>query len=1548
MAATALCAGIILSNINVYASEPNAPVAGEVYENPASGKKEYCPKASEFTVTYNNNKATVIDLTIECTEDYDVVVLPGAFIKDSTNYNAIYDEITFRKISEAGKGVAIQEGATVSTLGNNLLIDYIRFDSGSKLNSYSRVFDGWTNLTTVEGLTDAIEPNSTGIIEFGSTFNGCVNLKSITLDFKDRSVDMLDTFNGCNKLQTLVIKNANIVRINKLVVRGDSSYSMATGCNIYPMDITFENIIFPENGGSQYLYEAFLTVSGKITFKNCKAGTSNLIDFTGAFKGSKAVDFKPSLIAQYNVNLPKASGSYSGGNIEISGAKAYSADYMFDGSSYGVIKLDGLITEDTTSAVDMFYNANLVSVNGIKTWSVGNISLDRLFENTTALYDYETTSQQTDYINTEILKDIKSVDLSKVKSCDAMLCFSNEGYIADYRGLNLKSVTKFKPIRKAAQFYTPLVSPVNYELPINDIYYQTDSDIELCGGYKLTKVNNATHTFEGSLLESNTLIFDKSATLKIANILKGDSNTFNVISGYALSEYLDNDTDYYMDNQCKIPATLTEVVNAGSSKEVYIKNYGVNEDLDTGISFRFDIISNNITALFGDNSEYVKLLDYNPTVVIKKESNPNSFVLTSDAKKKAKSQFYTVGINVEDNGEIKQVKRLNKDMVVSVPLPNDYDGKGVIILHYMNGLNEVPMTIVPTIDQSTNTLQFAMDSFSHVAVLYNTAETETHKIKVVWEDDGNYRNRCGITFVWTAYYDGGLTDTGTIEYRVNAQSESEFEYEIYKEMSGQTFDHVEVQYILNGDIQHIDEMKSPDSLTDALTLTIPDKTEIENHTVKVDYSDVTAEDFSTFIKSYKNTATLTVRADYKDGTYDLQGVKKTLASNIKVYDFPLELKTVLADGTELDEYSYDISIPDGYHSEIDYDKDEIIITTEKDVYGDYINFKVSIYPDDNNNANGNRPSMFSVRAIAKFGDKEWVYPFGIACRTPGYTSYSTTISIPGTCNDVPRTSLNFEVDPVDGYAITIGEVGNDYAFIDVKDESIEDTPYKQTVSISFMNDTVQVRPSSIVVNMQDSSGGNKITRTLTIPPYTVDVEVPTKDTYVITSVSGLDNYVVTCAGLTVVAVYNKQPSTTEYTQEFSLNIKDSSNEDGSRPASVTFTVTDGKGSEKTFDLSITGNDRFGKSIKVSDETPWKISKIEGFPERYKVSINGSSATAEYTPEKITKAVSVKFEGDNNNQDRTRPSSVTIDVVNGSTKVAAISADENTNWAANVILNKYISGVEASYTFDCEDVRNYSKTVSGDTITLKFTGTLTGSSNGNSVTGLTTNTVDGKSSDVEEPDFSIDSFDWIDYANRYRDLKRAYGYNKQKLYAHYIHYGIAEGRYATFTGKYSTVNEDILAAYFPDDYKYTLIDTKTDGTAATGTVNTTTGSIQQTDNTVSGNSVNIAEPVDNTETDDGTSDNGDGTFTTKVVNEDGTVTEITKDVDGNIISTKTVSEDGTVTEITKDADGNIISTQQYKTGDARDISSRLMIIFGILLLLTGAYISFITLRTKQPK
>lgn len=1543
----------MLSTIDVKAAGQATQIpVGQAYLNPVTGKREYSPLPNEIKAGFANPTDpssfywSGLDIQ-KPSGEYDVVVLPQSFRQDGLSVSSItYPSSTFKYISNLGKGVVIPSGAVVSSLQDDLNIDYIRFDEGSSLTDYSHAFRGWSNLETVDGFIGAIKPKN-GSIDLGETFAGCSSLQGITLDFGGENASFYNTFTECTKLKDITIKNANVSSINQLVVRGNDSYSTQTGINRYPMNITFNGVTFPDNESGSYLSEAFNSVSGKITFKNCTANGSELINFNDAFKGSFAINLKSSLTTSYNKGFSNGDGSYAGGNLEIIGAKAYSAERMFNNATYGVLKLNGLITEDTISAESMFADATVVDIDGINTWQIGTANISDMFNGTNLIYDSESEDdEQVDHLSTDLIEDIKAVDYSKAASADRMLCFNVDGYIPDYSGMDLSGLDIFEPVSvNNAPFYTSEVPPRYYSLPFSNVYYQSEEDKEYCSGYRLTKAAGASGNIEGSLLLTNTLITGSCAKIKVINILSGDVAEYNVISGHKLQEYLDNEIEYFSDSDCNTSAIMTQELINGSSTVLYTHDTGIEDDLDSDVGYEFNVTTGNILATFDGHTDLTRLIDYDPRIRIKKEQKPDEFDITIDSKKKAACQFYDIGITVIEDGVEKEVKTISQDMVVTVPLPQTYDRKGVIILHYADGLDNEPEVLTANVDTEANTVQFYMNSFSHVAVIYNDAAVETREVTVKWVDDGNYRNRCGITFNWTANYEGGLTDTGSFNYTAKPQDETTLSFEVQKEILGAKLESIVIEYVLKGEIGHKPEW---DEETGTLTLTLENKEEVENRVVRVDLTDVSDDDFRAYVEKNANI-TLTVSVTYEDGTTSEQTLTKVLASNYKVYEIPYQLTTVMASGVAMTDIVYSVNMPDSYHAEIDYEADSIVITKEKDVYGDYNNnYTVTGFFNDDNNASGKRPDEVKVKARATFGDKEWSIDFSIVCRRIGYSSYQVTIPVPGTCNGIPRDSITFEPDPVEGYKVTVAKVESDHAWIDYDIEGsgeIEDPVNEKDMEVLItmlgLWSTDKI-PNSIVLHLQNTSTGNIIMRTVqrkgilaynTIS-FTSIIKVPDDGTYEICGADGFEgNWMVRYSGFELIAEYlghkdsdpDPNPSGNKYTQNFVIDISDNDNEDGSRPEKVTVTVTDGKGAEEKFEVNVKSGKRFTKTLEVPDETAWSIKSVEGFPDRFKISLSSNIANVEYTPEKATNTVSVKFEGDGDNVDLTRPTSVLVYVKNGESTIKNVTVDSGTNWSANIEVNKYREGVEAKYTIDCDDVKNYSKTVDGNTITLKFSGTLTKAAQDaenakNSTDGGITGSGSSGSNGVAENDMSLENFDWIDYANRYPDLKRAYGYNKQKLYAHYIRYGIAEGRIATFTGKYSTVNEDILAAYFPDDYKYALIQTSTNGTT-TDTVNESTVSGNSVDSSMSENSIDTADPV----VDTNVIDNGDGTTTEKMV-----------------------GEDGTVTEITKDADGNIISTKQYKTGDSREIASHMMIIFGILSLLAGACVLIVSLRDKRPR
>lgn len=432
------------------------------------------------------------------------------------------------------------------------------------------------------------------------------------------------------------------------------------------------------------------------------------------------------------------------------------------------------------------------------------------------------------------------------------------------------------------------------------------------------------------------------------------------------------------------------------------------------------------------------------------------------------------------------------------------------------------------------------------------------------------------------------------------------------------------------------------------------------------------------------------------------------------------------------------------------------------------------------------------------------------------------------------------------------------------------TEYALTVKFSDASDKTK-RPSQLPIAWTATTESGAITTgtanvdiTTATDTFTTNVTVPAatseKRTVVFTA-PALNGYGLQSAGTTF--TYTLTAAST--TANVEIIFDDSENKAGRRPDKLEFTLKDSSNESNTVTGSITIADNtttttrtYNATVSIPAGTTYVIKEVKNLPTGYTASYSGLSATLKYTPETVSKTYSVKFEGD---AESVRPSSVTITVKSGDTTGSTLTVSKDTNWSATATLAKYIKGVEAAWTPSVDNVSNYSASVSGETITLKYTGTLTEAQKAEAAKAAGNDTTDATKEETENDLYNYDKFDWIDYANRYPDVKKAFGYNKEQLYAHYIHYGIAEGRVATFTGKYENVNEEILAAYFPNDYKYrvSVSDPLADMTNVT-------------DSTVSGNTV--------------VSTDGSGNTVIKKDNGDGTTTETVIDSEGNVVSTRT--------------------------------------------------------------
>ena len=187
------------------------------------------------------------------------------------------------------------------------------------------------------------------------------------------------------------------------------------------------------------------------------------------------------------------------------------------------------------------------------------------------------------------------------------------------------------------------------------------------------------------------------------------------------------------------------------------------------------------------------------------------------------------------------------------------------------------------------------------------------------------------------------------------------------------------------------------------------------------------------------------------------------------------------------------------------------------------------------------------------------------------------------------------------------------------------------------------------------------------------------------------------------------PETTEI--EVTKVWDDSSDQDGKRPDSVTFTVT---GSDKnTYEVELKGDgDTWTAKVEVEKyynggtEVTFSVDEEDLSSLGYTKKIDDKTLTItnKYEPEKKTLTV-IKVWDDAGDQDGKRPESVefTITGSDGKTYKATLEAPESGDpdtWTATVDVDKYTSGGETvTFTVDEEDVADYEKSIDNDKLTI---------------------------------------------------------------------------------------------------------------------------------------------------------------------------------------------------------------------------------------------------------
>ncbi len=406
------------------------------------------------------------------------------------------------------------------------------------------------------------------------------------------------------------------------------------------------------------------------------------------------------------------------------------------------------------------------------------------------------------------------------------------------------------------------------------------------------------------------------------------------------------------------------------------------------------------------------------------------------------------------------------------------------------------------------------------------------------------------------------------------------------------------------------------------------------------------------------------------------------------------------------EYSIDeIEIPEGYEVSINNENHgNLVITNTHEP--ELTEVAVNKIWDDADNQDGIRPEAITVNLLAN-GEQvdsetvtakdSWEYTF---TELPKYAAGEEIVYT------VDEAAVEGYEKQVDGYNIT-----NSY------------TPELTELVVSKVWDDANnqdgVRPESVTVNLLNNRGAIIDEATLSednewqhtfpdLPKYENGIEINYSVTEnSVTEYSTSIEKTETEEGIESVITNTHTPGETSVT--VTKGWDDGNNQDGIRPESVQVQLlADGE--------AIEGQ----KPVKLDESTNWthtwnglpekadgvaidySVEEIE-VPEGYEVTVHDEDhgniiLTNAHTPEAIEIA-GTKTWDDANNQDGTRPDSITVNLLANGKTVQSVKVIEADDWKYSFTnLPKYEAGVEIEYTITENTVDGYNTTINGYDIT----------------------------------------------------------------------------------------------------------------------------------------------------------------------------------------------------------------------------------------------------------
>ena len=1473
-------------------------VASPIRANAAGGDSAMTDSplelAKENMVGSNNSEGTfeLTGITGIDTEGYFAIEVPEGS-------NKLLIKKDFFKTA-TGADIVLGENVEIEKPDPNGVIAGIDFANNNTIvgqEVFKETFKGFANLKSVDNFGLAINASTGSLISLENTFEDCTSLESIEISTTSQVSESLfnKTFIGCYNLTNVAIRNGKIKGAVSLFGNFDDVEAKNR-------TVIFDSCKFDEAGINDTFYDIYGTI--KIT--------NSTNSQNGGFKVS-------------NLVTNADSDALDSLTLDFTGSKIESIDELIKGK-FTSVTLNNIFSDETTFIGSIFEDTvTLESAPRItgkmptaleelehpfKGLSLNNKAdeksalssfLEGLDLTTVTKYRalYLTDGSTTGTGNTYNYTDLSKLDLNPNEEA-VYEDFPAGSYLPEYfitaKSFGGSYVLPFEAWKVNAGADNGTDTHTRVEADDNGVTIKVDT-ITNVKGFKYAPAS----------LEDTTKYTSARATIKTIDVATGTTRTGhygNENSVTGTREYVE-DVQYFEDEDLTIPYDATDKkLVAGEILTLYYTSnpsQGEDESVDTK-DITLNVVwvdedkagrPNEIKVNWlaeteaGDTEEGSVNIDSNKidstqteaiSVPTQIKGNPvTKYTITADLS----GTDYSYETSVEDaENTIKLTLTKNASSEVDPPSDVEKEEEETKSL-----IENKPSNIVINYGKDTKAITATLSDGRTMPLVSDATQTT---VKVERKDQTVYQKPSGLSSDKFIFFDISIEIKDGDQTHTVKSVDSPIGIAVEIPTDCDTTKQVKVYHYTNGIMTEPEEIRNA-SVT-GTHIVIPttsysyygiayNTSSVEKRTITIDWDDA----------GYEADRPTSVVADWTATYADDSTLKGTVVFNRDI-------------NTNKQTQTFEVAKKNGNSTLVDVVSNVRAITgyEVKPKTGDALGWTIKwdgniaqqinhpFRVDFSDAPADKRPSSYTFKVIGVYTDghrEEKSITLDIDTTGVALEVVSFPITRDGNKDSI-HDYTTWEYPDVDGFTLSSTGTTAIFKYNGTVTEPVQ-TVYPITVKFNGDSADKSKRPTQVEITWTSTTktsnttttGNETINLVKDVDTVTQNITIPNgtnEDRTVTITGPVINGYTMVVTGHTI--TYTLTQVEKVVNTEYTIRFEDNSNKAGRRPAELKITLTEVGNTTNTVTSTFkipenvtTTVEKYTGTIPTTEGKTYSITKVEGAPEAYEVVLEGLTAKLKYKEETIDKTFKIVWEGD---VEETRPQSVQLPIKVGEETLQTLVLSKDTNWAASAKLPKYVRGVEVSYQLTPPSITNYAGTANGDTITMKYTGTLTDAQK-----NAIEKTDEEKAAEEKEKEdiYNYEAFDWIDYANRYPDLKKAFGYNKEALYAHYIKYGIAEGRIATWTSKYANLNNDILAAYFPDDYKFKVQVEGNEG------INEMLGNTNNTTNT------------DNTTTE--------------------TESTVTVDENGNTV-VKQDNGDGTVTETVIDKDGNVVQTKTYATGDNR--------------------------------